>query len=268
MKNPRMPSPAAQHDQVTYSLLRYPHGFAEARVMTRITAKKAAEPPNLPELRRLFVASLTGHVDDPEALADDLESTWLLPVWKQWQTGAGKHFPAGLKVHGPRERRDELQGTADKLRAVLPELCDAYRCALSVLRSPPAGADRERADNLAEMEDGNRFALGAYAELLRVVATIEEAASFSDECTHTGPASWSATPETRVARGLRLQLEKRGIVCRNKAAEPYRHAAGWVWPYLDLTGAPARYLRDELRRNTQTTSPAPALSAWLSRAAM
>jgi len=226
------------------------------------TTPKPQEPPHLPELRRLFVASLTGRTADPETLADDLESAWLLPVWKQWQTGAGKHFPKGLRVRGPRERRDDLQATADKLRAVLPELCDAYRCALSVLRPPPAGADRERADNLAELEDGNRFARGAYAELLHVVATIEEAARISDERTSTGPTSWSATPEARTARGLRLQLEQRGIVCINKAAEPYRCAAVWIWPYLELTGGPVPHLREALRRPAKSTPPAPVLLAW------
>ena len=226
------------------------------------TTPKPQEPPHLPELRRLFVASLTGRTADPEALADDLESAWLLPVWKQWQTGAGKHFPKGLKVRGPRERRDELQATADKLRAVLPELCDAYRCALSVLRPPPAGADRERADNLAELEDGNRVARGAYAELLRVLSTIEEAARVSDERTRTGPASWSATPEARTARGLRLQLEQRGIVCRYKENEPYRCAAVWVWSYLELSGDPMARLRQELRSPARSASPAPSLLAW------
>jgi hypothetical protein len=226
------------------------------------TTPKPQDPPHLPELRRRFVASLASHTADPEALADDLESAWLLPIWKQWQTGAGKHFPEGLKVHGPKEHRNELQATADKLRAVLPELCDAYRCALSVLRPPPAGADRERANNLAELEDGNRFARGAYAELLRVVATIEEAARVSDERTRTGPPTWCAKPEVQIAQGLRKQLENRGIVCRNKANGPYHRAAIWVWSYLDLTGDPADKLRNALRRTKQSASPAPSLLAW------
>lgn len=226
------------------------------------TTPKPQEPPHLPELRRLFVASLTGRTADPEALADDLESAWLLPVWKQWQTGAFKHFPKGLKVRGPRERRDDLQATADKLRAVLPELCDAYSDALWVLGPVANDAARQRAHYLEELEKGNRFARGAHAELLRVVATIEEAARVSDERTRTGPPTWCAKPEVQIAQGLRKQLENRGIVCINKAAEPYRCAAVWIWPYLELTGDPGPHLREALRRPAKSTPPAPVLLAW------
>lgn len=228
----------------------------------KTTTSKPTEPPHLPALRRRFVESLTDRTDDPEALADDLEAAWLLPVWRQWQTGAGKHFPKGLKVRGPREHRDELQAVADKLRAVLPDLCAAYRCALSVLRPPPAGADQERAGNLAELEDGNRFALGAYPELLRVVSVIEDAARASDKRIRPGPPPWLATPEAQIAGGLRQQLEERGISCRYKANEPYRRAAAWIWPYLELSGDPARHLREALSRPASGPPPAPVLPAW------
>ena len=226
------------------------------------TTTKPQEPPHLPELRRLFVVSLTGRTADPEALADDLESAWLLPVWKQWQIGAGKHFPKGLKVRGPRERRDDLKRVADQLRAVLPELCDAYSDSLATLApETPKGASLS-ARIRVETEEHNRFARGAYAELLRVVATIEEAARVSDERTRTGPPTWCAKPEVQIAQGLRKQLENRGIVCINKAAEPYRCAAVWVWSYLELSGDPMARLRQELRSPARSASPAPSLLAW------
>jgi len=226
------------------------------------TTPKPQEPPHLPELRRLFVASLTGRTADPEALADDLESAWLLPVWKQWQTGAFKHFPKGVTVRGPRERRDDLKRVAAQLRAVLPELCDAYCDSLATLAPETPKAASLSARIRVETEEHNRFARGAYAELLRVVSMIEEAARVSDERTRTGPPTWCATPEVQIAQGLRKQLENRGIVCINKAAEPYRCAAVWIWPYLELTGDPVPHLREALRRPARSTPPTPVLLAW------
>jgi hypothetical protein len=186
----------------------------------------------------------------------------LLPVLKQWQTGAGKHFPKGLKVHGPREHRDELQAVADKLRAVLPDLCDAYRHALVILAPDTPDAASLRARHQVELEEQNRFVLGTYAELFRVASFIEDAARASAERIRTGPSPWLATPEAQIADGLRKQLEKRGIACRNKAAEPYRCAAVWIWPYLELIGDPVPHLREALRRSVKSTPPAPVLLAW------
>ena len=115
---------------------------------------------------------------------------------------------------------------------------------------------------ILEKEDGNRFALGAYPELLRVVSVVEDAARASDKRIRPGQPPWLATPEAQIAGGLRQQLEERGISCRYKANEPYRRAAAWIWPYLELSGDPARHLREALSRPASGPPPAPVLPAW------